>query len=134
MTFKPTEIVLPDDMYSATVVDIEKREPQEGSAFQRPFRLWHVVVKAEDYPDGAEMTAVTSMAFGPKSKARPWVQALLGRPIKPKEEISAEDFLPAKCRVLIRRDEKSGFCRIEDILPPDNRNGNAESGADGVTL
>ena len=64
------------------------------------------------------MTAASSCALGPKSKARPWVESLLGRRLEPGETIDTDQLAPKDCQVVIRNDPDTGFAKIVDVLPP----------------
>jgi hypothetical protein len=108
-----------DGSYEATLLSIEECEPTPNSPNQNPWLKWifHVYISE----DGTELSAASSMAFGPKAKARGWMEALLGRKLAPGEEIDTETICPRDCQVVIKNDATSGFARIEDVMAPRRR-------------
>ena len=124
MEFEAPESV-PDGVYDGQVVTITKREPNENSLTQKPYRRWEV----EAYVNGKTVPMVknTSMGFSKKTLARQYVEALLGRAVKDGEKINLP--LPMDCQVVVKFDQESGFSRIVDIMGPKNRkNGKGEEG------
>jgi hypothetical protein len=64
------------------------------------------------------LTAASSCGLGPKAKARPWVESLLGRRLEPGETIDTDQLAPRDCQVVVRNDPDTGFAKIVDVLPP----------------
>lgn len=121
MKFTATQggIDIADGVYPATLMGIEEREGQDSqfagqSNGQRMYLRWTFQVYHTD--DGAEMTANSSLAFGPKAKARKWMEALLGRKLAVGEEVDPAEICPADCQVIVKKEVDSGFSRIEDVL------------------
>jgi hypothetical protein len=105
-----------DGTYGATVLGIEEASPTPNSpAGDKPWLKWTFSVD-DGSTEGVEMTAASSLKFGPKSKARLWAEALLGRKLDTGEEFDTDSLLPRDCIVVIRRDEKD-FAKITDVLP-----------------
>lgn len=80
-------IQLADGLYPAQLLRIEEQALSENSPNQNPYARWTFRIHTNDAADGAELIANSSLAFGPKAKARRWMQAALGRVIEPGEEI-----------------------------------------------
>src|SRR5262249_30042410 len=74
--------------------------------------------------EGTEMTATSSMRFGPQSKTRAWAEALEGKKFAPGDDWHYGDCKYRDCQVVVKRDDK-GFCKIVDVLsapkPPHGR-------------
>ena len=124
MEFEAPESV-PDGLYEGQVMDITKREPNENSSTQKPYRRWEV----EAYVNGKTVPMVknTSMGFSKKTHARQYVEALLGRAVKDGEKVNLP--LPMDCQIVVKFDPDSGFSRIVDIMGPKQRgNGKEEEG------
>lgn len=111
---------LPDGVFEALLLHVEVCEPSEKSPNQKPWLKWAFTVY-DGSPDGQELTAASSMALGPKAKARPWVEALLGRRLEPKEEIDTDDLSMLECQLVCKKDQETGFIRVQDVLGPRKR-------------
>ncbi len=118
MTFHATSYeALPAGVYPAILEGIEVGENDLGG-----YRKWRFA--AETAEGVRAVTAMTSDASGPKSKAFKWATVLLGR--KPGD--AEEQLVGLPCRLhLIVNDE--GFNRVEALLPPE-----ADSAKSTVTL
>jgi hypothetical protein len=99
------EAIVPG-VYDASVLGIETGENEYG-----PFRRWRFRVIT---PDGeTELTAMTSGASGPRSKAYGWAATLLGRrPSDGEEQLSGR-----RCQLVLTVND-DGFNRVAEILPP----------------
>lgn len=117
-TFKANSggVQIDDGSYGATLLEIREEEATPNSPNDSNWLKWMFSVD-NGTTAGVEMTATSSLRFGPKAKARLWVEALLGRKMEVDEEIDTTALVPRDCQVVIRRDE-SGFSRITDVLPP----------------
>ena len=115
LTFHATDsIQLEDGVYPANLLGID--EAQTDGDEIKHYARWQFEVFSDLYPDGARLSANSSLAFGPKSKARKWFSAALGRAIEAGECITPDALLPLACRVLVKTDEATGFVRVEDVL------------------
>ena len=103
-----------DGVYPATWLDLTEIEPSETSFGDKPYLRW--IFAVYDDEDTVELVANSSMNFGTKAKCRRWIQAILGRVIAPGETIEPLTLLPRDCQVVVKNDQESGFCRIEDVL------------------
>jgi hypothetical protein len=108
-------VEIDDGTYRATVLGIEETDPTPNSPSDKPWLKWTFTVN-DGTAEGVEMTAASSLRFGPKSKARLWAEALLGRKLEVGEQFDTDQLLPRDCIVVIRRDEKD-FAKITDVLP-----------------
>ena len=115
LTASPGGVAIDDGTYSATVLGIEEVPPTANSPEDRPWLKWTLSVD-DGSSAGVEMSAASSLRFGPKSKTRLWAEALLGHKLDTGEEFDTESILPRDCIVMVRRDEK-GFAKITDLLP-----------------
>lgn len=103
-----------DGTCEATLMDVEEREATPNSPNQDPWLLWTFVVD-DGSTSGLELTASSSMRFGPKSKARGWAEVLLGRKIVDDEEVVLERMLPKDCLVVVRHRD-NGYPFVSDVL------------------
>lgn len=103
-----------DGVYPATLLRIEEVENPESQFEQKTYLRWTFHVYHTE--DGAEMTANSSLAFGPKAKARKWMEAVLGRKLAVGEEIDPDTICPADCQIIAKKDAETNFTRIEDVL------------------
>jgi hypothetical protein len=125
-------ISIEDGVYDATFLGLEVCQPTEKSPNQKAWLKWTFSVF-----DGAEekdITAASSCALGPKAKARPWIEALLGRRLEPGEEIETDSLAPKDCKLLIRNDPETQFARVQDVLPPRPQRQAKSHPAGGVTV
>ncbi len=106
---------LADGIYPSTLLAIDEQAPVPGGPSADPWLKWRFLVY-DGSEDGCELTAASSCRSGPKSKARGWVEAVLGRRLAVGEELDTERICPAPCQVLLKKDVSSGFMRIEDVL------------------
>lgn len=134
LTASTGSIQIDDGVYDATLLGIDIQEPTAKSPNQNPWLKWTFHVY--DSEEGQEMTAASSTAFGPKAKARGWVEALLARQLTPGEEIDTDTIAPRDGQVVVKNDPESGFARIVDVMgvrrrPPTRKPAMAD---DGVTV
>lgn len=107
MTFTAsTYDALGEGIYPAVVTGIT-----EGSNEFGGFRKWAFEVTTPSGPHS--LTAMTSDASGPRSKAYRWASTLLGH--KPTGEEEALVGLACQLHLIVNDD---GFNRIESVLPP----------------
>jgi hypothetical protein len=125
-------IDIADGAYEATCLGVEQCEPTDKSLNRKPWLKW--TFSAYDGTEEKELTAASSCALGPKSKARPWVEALLGRRLEPGETIDTDQLAPKECQVVIRNDPETGFAKIVDVLPPRPRRQTVSQPSNGVTV
>ena len=98
---------LPPGVYDAVVVEIS----DESSAAYGAFRKWTFTVTTDEGEQ--PLTAATSAASGPKSKAYQWASVLIGH--KPGDD--AVDLVGRRCQLVLTVNAE-GFNRVESMLPP----------------
>ena len=103
-----------DGTDEATVLEIVLTEPTVNSPNDNCWYKW--LFQVYDSEQGQEMSAGSSIRFGPKAKTRQWIEALLQRKLEVGEEIDPEGLCPKDCQVVVKHDE-TGFVRITDVLP-----------------
>lgn len=103
---------LPAGLYPAKVVSIEKKSPTDPtSGFGDYLRWTFMVQQANGIP--TPLSANSSTATGPKSKAHKWATAILGTAPKPGQPV---DLAGRYCQLSLIINEE-GFNRIDTILP-----------------
>lgn len=107
MTFRAASYdAIDEGIYPAVVAGIEEGENDFGA-----FRKWSFLVET---PDGERtVTAMTSGASGPRSKAYSWASVLLGR--KPGDQDEELAGLPCQVHLTVNED---GYNRVGTLLPP----------------
>jgi len=125
-------VVIEDGVYDATLLSIDVTEPTPKSPNQTPWFKWTFHVYDTD--EGQELTGASSMAFGPKAKARQWLEAILGKKFEPGEELETETICPKDCQVIIKNDPDSGFARIQNVLGQRRRTPMTKTATGGVVV
>jgi hypothetical protein len=121
-----------DGVYEALCLHVDPQEPTEKSPNQKPWLKWTFTLY-DGSPEGQGITAASSMALGPKAKARPWVEALLGRRLEPREEVDTDDLGMKECQLIVKADPETGFVRVHDVLAPRPRRPQTP-GTNGITV
>jgi hypothetical protein len=85
-------------VYDAVIDNIEEKTAADG----RVYALWAFKV-VDDYGDTVIVKRPTSLNFGPKSTARKFAEAALGRPIRPGETIEYRDLIGQQLRIIVTR-------------------------------
>ncbi len=103
MQFKaPSYKIVEPGMYVATIDNIEERTGQDG----RAYAMWSFkIVDLDD--DEVIIKRPTSLNFGPKSHARKFAEAALGRPIRPGEIVEPADLVGKQVKILVKNDTDS---------------------------
>ncbi|MDW8059231.1 MAG: hypothetical protein RMK01_04075 [Thermomicrobium sp.] len=98
--------------YPGILTGLEARE-----ADGRTFLVWSFEVRAR--AGTTTVKATSSASFGPRAKARGWLEALLRRPLQPGETIDTEDLLGLPCLLVVGTRERDGqaWATIEHVLP-----------------
>lgn len=117
--FEATEVSLEPGAYRARLRGIEEAD---GSNFEtgdpEKYRRWTFEILEEGF-EGTELLASSTMAFGPRSKARRWVEALLGRKVESGEKIGLEDLqgLEVDLGVVLKETDRGSFAKIDSVNP-----------------
>lgn len=97
MPFTAPKLVDPG-VYDAVIDSIEEKIAPDG----RVYALWSFRV-AGDFGDTVIVKRPTSLNFGPKSVARKFAEAALGRPIRPGETVEFSDLIGQQLRIIVTR-------------------------------
>lgn len=122
---------IPDGTFPATLLRIEERENAESGFAQTTYLRWTFAVFHNE--EGCELIVNSSTAFGPKAKARKWMEAITSRRFEVGEEVDPADLCPIDCQVYVKKDDK-GFSRIEDVLAERKRPAATVKPVTGVTV
>ena len=106
---------LDDGMYQATVVDCEEKAATANSPSEDPWLSW-VFLLHTGPKTGVELRTSSSKKFGPKAKARLWVEAMLGRKLADDEAVEIEAVLPQDVTVAVRHNDR-GYPYVSDVFP-----------------
>lgn len=117
--FEATEVTLEPGVYRAKLKNIEEAERANFDTGEpEACRDWTFGVIEEGH-EGTTLKGRTSMSFGPKSKAREWVEGLLGRKIEVGEKLGLEDLLGKECdlSVVHKETDRGTFANINSVNP-----------------
>ena len=110
MDYEPMDI----GPYEAVFARYEEDELEFGPVY----KLWFKITNDEEY-EGKELSRLVSQKFNPKSNLFQTVQGLLGRPIRPGEEIDLDDLVGRPCVLNIGHNvkERGTFEQIDGVNP-----------------
>jgi hypothetical protein len=89
-------------LYVGRLVEIREAKSEHGTYFR-----WIFVIRDEDY-EGRQIHANVSDKFGPGSKARQWVEAMIGRRLANGERFDTDDLIGQDFHVTVVNVEKDG--------------------------
>jgi hypothetical protein len=114
MDYEPMDI----GPYEAVFARYEGDEMEFGPVY----KLWFKITNDEAY-EGKELSRLVSQKFNPKSNLFQTVQGLLGRPIRPGEEIDLDDLVGRPCVLNIGHNvkERGTFEQIDSVNPARKR-------------
>jgi len=128
MMFEATEVVFDPGAYRAKLKAIEETErPNFDTGDPEPCRDWTFEILEEGY-EGQTLKGRTSMSFGPRSKARAWVEGLMARRIETGEKLGLNDLLGKECDLsIVNNDTDRGtFANITSVNPVRKKSRKAE--------
>jgi hypothetical protein len=110
MDYEPMEM----GSYEAVFTRYEEDEMEHGPVY----KLYFKITNDEAY-EGKELSRLVSQKFNPKSNLFQTVQGLLGRPIRPAEEIDLDDLIGGSCVLNIGHNvkERGTFEQIDGVNP-----------------
>lgn len=100
-------------LYPATLTKLEVKTIEKGAYAGDTIRIWTFAVDVNGTTE--KVDASSSLAFGSKSKAYRWFNALVGRPPVFGEKGVQLAGLP--CQLMLVIDEDSGYNKVADVLP-----------------
>src|SRR5829696_9117482 len=110
--------------YRARVLNIEVQDaanptPEQLEKGDTQYLRWTFVTGEEEGEfGGIELTANSSLRFGPKSKTRKWANALLRTTLPKDAEIDTDDLLGAEAAIYVDEDRKDAdrvYAKITDL-------------------
>lgn len=110
-------IDIDDGVYEALLMHVEIMDPTEKSISDKPWMKWTFTL-FQGSEEEIELTAASSTAITPKAKARPWVEAVLGRKLANHEEIDTDDLSMKHCQIVLERNTETDFVRVTKVLAP----------------
>jgi hypothetical protein len=116
LKMKAQEHEPPDQgIYRARLLDLQEGEGQFG-----PFVKWYFELLEEGY-EGQTIRGQSSIPeiFTAATKTWQWAQALLGRPIRPGEEIDLKGLIGNECMLTLghKETERGTFATVEAVNP-----------------
>jgi len=100
--------------YEAVFTRYEEDEMEFGPVY----KLYFEITNDKEY-EGKELSRLVSQKFNPKSNLFQTVQGLLGRPIRPGEEIDLDELIGRPCVLNIGHNvkERGTFEQIDGVNP-----------------
>lgn len=117
--FEATEVILEPGGYRAKLKNIVQAERKNFDTGEpEACRDWTFEVIEEGF-EGTELRGRTSMSFGPRSKAREWVQGVIGRKVETGEKLGLTDLVGKECDLsIVHNDTDRGtFANISSVNP-----------------
>lgn len=119
---KPMDLV-PEGYYNAELKEVnEAQGPNDSAYLQWEFELDPYEDDNGDTVEGRRLRANSSFAFGPKSKARPWVENMSGKKLAPNAEVDTDNLIGSRALLnLIHVPGKEAgetFAQVKDVMKP----------------
>jgi hypothetical protein len=89
-------------LYVGRLVEIREAKSEHGTYYR-----WIFEIQDEGY-EGRQIHANVSDRFGPSSKARQWVESMIGRPLGNGEQFDTDNLIGRNFHVTIVNVEKDG--------------------------
>ena len=99
---------VPPGLYSAKLEEIEEAQSQLGVYYR-----WRFVIEKGGFK-GRKVYANVSDKFGPQSKARRWVEQMIGRPIKKGQQFNTDVLLGTSYHVMVSNTPEDERGRVFD--------------------
>ncbi len=114
LTATSGEVLLKPGVYDAVVTEIAVKERDD-----RKFLVWTFELQ---YAPGktTRVRRPTSLSFGPKSTARAFAEAALGRKVRDGEQVDTDDLVGLPVQVVVTRGTRADgeeTNRVESVLP-----------------
>jgi hypothetical protein len=103
---------VPAGTYQAVFGGIEEKTSKRDGA---PYFRWTFEARTPEGPK--DVSGVSSINTGPKSKAYGWLAGLLGRKPLP-DELLDETALAGSACIVVLEENDDGFANVVDVLPP----------------
>lgn len=114
MNVEETTAIIPVGEYDADVRDVRDQEGQHGPMVRIEFKL-----SPDDEFDGYRTSGLASKKLTEATKLGRWVATILGQLPPVGEEITVDDLLGKRCRVVIahkRNSEGKAFANVSDVV------------------
>lgn len=115
--------VIEPGMYSAAIDSVTPEDPNPRFEDSRPQLKFIFAVTDADAAD-AKVFAWTGQTFGPKSKLRPWLAALMPDFNPDTDELDTEDLVGKRCRIVVtlkKGEDNVERNRVAEVLPAEAR-------------
>lgn len=108
-------------VYRAKIQKIDEQESRfldERTGEKKWEYVWTFELLKEGYEDRT-LRGWTSTNFGPRAKARQWVEGVLGRPIRAGENISGDELIGKECKLMVSLEsgDRGTFAKIVSVNP-----------------
>jgi hypothetical protein len=113
MTIKiKSPATVPAGTYQGSFEGIEEKTSKRDGA---PYYRWAFTVATAE--GSKDVSGVSSINTGPKSKAYGWLSGLLGRKPLPDELLDETALVGRPCIVVLEENDE-GFANVAEVLPP----------------
>jgi hypothetical protein len=117
----PDRVQIPEAMYPATLSGCREMEidDHDNPGAKKTILVWAFEIISKK-GNVATLEAMSSLAFSSKSKARPWVKALLGGAEPDASGVDTDELIGLPCRVVVEDKTKDGatWSIVTDVKMP----------------
>lgn len=120
---RQTMSLVPEGYYPATLKEVnEATGPNDSNYLQWEFELDPYRDEDGELVENRRLRANSSFAFGPKSKARPWVENLSGKKLAPNAEVDTDNLLGSRALLNVihvpGKEPGEIFAQVKDVMKP----------------
>lgn len=115
--------VIEAGIYAAEVDSVTPEDPNPRFEDSRPQLKFIFNVTEPDLAD-AKVFAWTGQTYGPKSKLRPWLAALVPDFDPDRDELETDDLVGKRCRIVVtvkKGEDGKERNRVAEVLPSESR-------------
>jgi hypothetical protein len=109
---------VPAGVYAAVLKEVEEKVSQAAGDL-----YWRWTFEVLKGPcAGAAIRANSSPKLSPKSKARGWAEAIIGRKLTTGERLDTEELINRNCQLVVKTQDRDGatFNDVSEVLPHDD--------------
>ena len=122
---KPIDLV-PEGYHGAELKEVNLAEGANGEYLQWEFEVDpYTSEQTGEEVVGRRLRANSSLAFGAKSKARPWVENLSGKKLSPDAEVDTDNLIGLRAMLNVvhvpGKEEGEIFAQVKDVMKPFTR-------------
>jgi len=117
--------VIEPGVYAAVVDSVTPEDPNPRFEDSRPQLKFVFLIPGGSEDEGdAKVFAWTGQTYGPKSKLRPWLAALLPDFDPDRDELETDELVGKKCRIVVtvkKGEDNVERNRVSEVMPAEQR-------------